>query len=187
MAASSSSSWSDKNEQKVFKCSAKAATKYPFSILMIGNTNWSTQITDALIEYHENNHVSKIQVHKAPSVKSALSTLSSVYADLVIIMLDISKNDCLVDVEVNLLALEPALLCGRTILVNPKNSIKRKDMGVSYENIDSLKRKYNLLILHGNIDDYISRMFLARRIMVYSYKINKNGLPNILEFNSVDM
>lgn len=66
---------------------------------MIGNTNWSTQITDALIEYHENNHVSKIQVHKAPSVKSALSTLSSVYADLVIIMLDISKNDCLVDVS----------------------------------------------------------------------------------------
>ncbi|XP_060839384.1 uncharacterized protein LOC132920754 [Rhopalosiphum padi] len=187
MAATSTSSWSDKNEQKVFKCIAKAATKYPFSILMIGNTNWSTQIADALIEYHENNHISKIQVHKAQSVKSALSTLSTVYADLVIILLDISKNDCLVDVEVNLLALEPALLCGRTILVNPKNSIKRKDMGISYENIDSLKRKYNLLILHGNIDDYISKMFLARRIMVYSYKINNNGLPNMLEFNSVDL
>ncbi|XP_060869637.1 uncharacterized protein LOC132944355 [Metopolophium dirhodum] len=187
MSASSTSSWSDKSEQKVFKCSAKAATKHPFSILMIGNTNWSTQLTEALVEYHENNHISKIQVHKAQSVKSALSTLSNVYADLVIILLDISKNDCLVDVEVNLLALEPALLCGRTILVNPINSVKRKDMGVSYENIDNLKRKYNLLIIHGNIENYISRMFLARRIMVYSYKINKNGLPNILEFNSVDM
>lgn len=30
-------------------------------------------------------------------------------------------------------------------------------MGVSYENIDSLKRKYNLLILHGNID--VSNLF----------------------------
>lgn len=52
----------------------------------------------------------------------------------------------------NLLALEPALLCGRTILVNPKSDIKRKDMGVSYENIDSLKKKYELLIIHGNIE-----------------------------------
>lgn len=52
----------------------------------------------------------------------------------------------------NLLALEPALLCGRTILVNPKNDLKRKDMGTTYENIDSLKRKYNLLIIHGNIE-----------------------------------
>jgi len=69
---------------------------------MIGNTNWSTQIADALIEYHENNHISKIQVHKAQSVKSALSTLSTVYADLVIILLDISKNDCLVDVSKHL-------------------------------------------------------------------------------------
>lgn len=34
MAATSTSSWSDKNEQKVFKCIAKAATKYPFSILV---------------------------------------------------------------------------------------------------------------------------------------------------------
>jgi len=25
-------------------------------------------------------------------------------------------------------------------------------MGVSYENIDNLKRKYNLLIIHGNIE-----------------------------------
>lgn len=54
-------------------------------------------------------------------------------------------------VEMNILALEPALLCGRTILVNPINNVKKKDMGISYENIDSLKRKYNLLILHGNI------------------------------------
>jgi len=69
---------------------------------MIGNSNWSSQLTEALVEYHENNHISKIQVHKAHSVKSALSTLSNVYADLVIILLDISKNDCLVDVSKNL-------------------------------------------------------------------------------------
>jgi len=25
-------------------------------------------------------------------------------------------------------------------------------MGISYENIDNLKRKYNLLIIHGNIE-----------------------------------
>lgn len=34
MSASSTSSWQDKSEQKVFKCSAKAATKHPFSILV---------------------------------------------------------------------------------------------------------------------------------------------------------
>jgi hypothetical protein len=29
-------------------------------------------------------------------------------------------------------------------------------------------------------------MFLARSIMVFSYKINNGGLPNILEFTTVD-
>lgn len=52
----------------------------------------------------------------------------------------------------NLVTLEPALLCGRTILVNPKNDLKLKEMGISYENIDNLKRKYDLLIIHGNIE-----------------------------------
>jgi hypothetical protein len=52
----------------------------------------------------------------------------------------------------NLVALEPALLCGRTILVNPKNDLKLKEMGISYENIDNLKKKYDLLIIHGNIE-----------------------------------
>lgn len=58
----------------------------------------------------------------------------------------------LLQLEMNLLALEPALLCGRTLLVNPKNKVKRKDMGVSYENIHVLKNKYRLHILHGNIE-----------------------------------
>lgn len=52
----------------------------------------------------------------------------------------------------NLLALEPALLCGRTVLVNPRRDLKRKDMEITYENIDNLKRKYNLLNIHGNIE-----------------------------------
>lgn len=52
----------------------------------------------------------------------------------------------------NLLALEPVLLCGRTILVNPRNNLKRNEMGISYENIDNLRRKYHLLIIHGNIE-----------------------------------
>lgn len=55
-----------------------------------------------------------------------------------------------------MLALEPALLCGRTVLVNPRRDLKRKDMGITYENIDSLKKKYNLLIIHGNIEVSIS-------------------------------
>ncbi|XP_025419015.1 uncharacterized protein LOC112689492 isoform X1 [Sipha flava] len=185
MSAATSSNWSD--EPKVFKCNAKSSTKQPFSILLIGNTTWSTQLSDSLIEYNENNHVSPIQVHKAISVKSALSTLSNIYADLVIILLDIRKNDCLVDVEMNLVALEPALLCGRTILVNPKNDLKLKEMGISYENIDNLKKKYDLLIIHGNIEDHLSRIFIARRIMTYSYKINNKGLPNILNFTTFDM
>jgi len=61
--------------------------------------------------------------------------------NLVIILLDIKKNDCIIEAEINLLALEPALLCGRTILVNPKNNVKRSNMGISYENIDCLKKK----------------------------------------------
>ncbi|XP_025419016.1 uncharacterized protein LOC112689492 isoform X2 [Sipha flava] len=170
MSAATSSNWSD--EPKVFKCNAKSSTKQPFSILLIGNTTWSTQLSDSLIEYNENNHVSPIQVHKAISVKSALSTLSNIYADLV---------------EMNLVALEPALLCGRTILVNPKNDLKLKEMGISYENIDNLKKKYDLLIIHGNIEDHLSRIFIARRIMTYSYKINNKGLPNILNFTTFDM
>ncbi|XP_050425348.1 uncharacterized protein LOC126836197 [Adelges cooleyi] len=182
---SSTSIWSDTDEQKVFKCNAKAATKQLFSILLIGNSNWSTQLADAMTDYHENNHSNKIQVFKANSVKSALSTFSNIYADLIIILLDVRKNDCLVDVEMNLLSLEPALLCGRTIFVNPRCDIKHKDMGITYENIDGLKRKYDLVIIHGNIEDYLSRMFLARRIMVLAYKINHNGIPNIINFSSV--
>lgn len=107
-------------------------------------------------------------------MKSALSTLPNIYVDLVVILLDIKGKDCLVNVcyrlvgynyttgnklqlfvlqvEINLLGLEPALLCGRTVLVNPKSDMKRKDMGVSYDNIDKLKKKYDLLILHGNIE-----------------------------------
>lgn len=57
----------------------------------------------------------------------------------------------------NLVALEPALLCGRTILVNPRNDLKVKEMGISYDNIDSLKRKYDLLIVHGNVEVCISK------------------------------
>lgn len=34
--------------------------------------------------------------------------------------------------------------------------------------------------------DYLSKMFLARKIMVFSYKINNSGLPNILEFTTID-
>lgn len=52
----------------------------------------------------------------------------------------------------NLLALEPALLCGRTILINPICNLKQKDMAISYENINRLKRKYNILIIHGDIE-----------------------------------
>lgn len=110
-------------------------------------------------------------------------------------------------------------------------------MGVSYENIHTLKNKYNLHILHGNIEvrsvyffmkklffkpftchywldvlnmcdqyhlwityrknmhfyvkiylfqDCISRVFLARRIMCFSYKIISNGLPNIYEFTIIE-
>lgn len=75
----------------------------------------------------------------------------------------------------NLLALEPALLCSRTILVNPKNNEKRVDMGVTYDNIDRLKRKYNLLCLQGNIEvsnNYLSSeisFFHVNKINVLSY------------------
>lgn len=68
-------------------------------------------------------------------------------------MLHITIKICLfLQTEINLLSLEPALLCGRTIFVNPKNNAKPADMGISYENIDCLKRKYNILIIHGNIE-----------------------------------
>lgn len=56
----------------------------------------------------------------------------------------------------NLVALEPALLCGRTLLVNPRNDLKRNEMGISYDNIEKLRRKYDLLIFHGNIEVYIT-------------------------------
>lgn len=39
-------------------------------------------------------------------------------------------------------------------------------MGISYENIDSLKRKYNLLIIHGNIE--ASNFFLNMCISKYN-------------------
>ncbi|XP_050526573.1 uncharacterized protein LOC126897205 [Daktulosphaira vitifoliae] len=178
---SSSTIRSDSEEQKIFKCHSKAATKQPFSLLIIGNTNWSSKLEYAMVDYHENNHSHKIQVMKANSIKSILSTSPNIYTDLVIILLDVRKNDCLVELELNLLSLEPALLCGRTILVNPRCDINHKDMGITYENIDVLKRKYDLIIIHGNVDDYLSRMFLARRIMVFAYKVNYNGIPNVLE------
>ncbi|VVC40346.1 Hypothetical protein CINCED_3A000803 [Cinara cedri] len=150
---SGTSSRSNKDGQKTFfKCNPKAAIKHPFTILVIGKYNWTSLLTEALIDYHENNNFTKIQVHKAISVKSAVSTLPNIYADLVIILLDIMKHDCLIDVESNLLALEPAILCGRTVLVNPRRDLKRKDMEITYANIDSLKKKYNLLIIHANIE-----------------------------------
>jgi len=185
-APKTSYNWLDKSQQKVLRFNAKAATKHLLSILVIGNTTWCTQLCDALIVYHESNYNSKIEVHKASSVKSALSTLPNSYVDLVVILLDIRKCDCLVDLEINLLALEPALLCGRTVLINPRNDIKRKDMGVSYENIDRIKRKYDLLIMHGNIENYLDITFLSRRIMTLCSRIYSNGLPNILNFNSID-
>lgn len=54
-------------------------------------------MTEALIDYHENNNFTKLQVHKAISVESAISTLPNIYADLVIILMDIMKHDCLMD------------------------------------------------------------------------------------------
>lgn len=70
-----------------------------------------------------------------------------------------NKKHLPIQAEVNLLALEPSLLCGRTLFVNPKNNLKQKDMGISYENIDCLKRKYNLHIVHGNIEVCIGFCF----------------------------
>lgn len=64
----------------------------------------------------------------------------------------------------NILNLEPALLCGRTILINPINNVKRKDMGISYENIDNLKKKFNLLMIHGNIEVTITISFKFNNI-----------------------
>lgn len=46
----------------------------------------------------------------------------------------------------------------------------------------TLPNSYTIFIFQ----DFISRMFLSRRIMVFSYKINNNGLPNNLDFTTVD-
>lgn len=64
--------------------------------------------------------------------------------------------------EINLLALEPSLLCGRTLLVNPRNKVKHKDMGVSYEDVHTLKNKYSLHIVHGNMGVCIVYFFMKK-------------------------
>lgn len=68
------------------------------------------------------------------------------------VMMSYIISDIILQTETNLRALEPTLLCGRVLLVNPRNDIKRKDMGITYENMYSLTRKYNVLIVHGNIE-----------------------------------
>lgn len=44
-------------------------------------------------------------------------------------------------------------------------------MGISYENIDNLKRKYNLLIIHGNIE---ASTFLKKCVYSKYYVIYKS-------------